>query len=368
MKRFVDLLCLLIFIFLCASSVLFPGYLSKHVLNAVFICFNTVIPVLFPFIVISRILSETTLLTRAGRILGPVISFVFGVDKNLCGSFLLGLFGGFPSGAISTGIIYNKGCCSKESAERNLALCNNTSLSFISAIAGSVVLGSLKNGIILIFAQLLTIFFTSIILRIIYKTESNNIYINNTKLSGENKRKISIIKILKQSTLNMLYISGLITVFCSLAGVISEMCGNKFHLVYIIKSLFEVTGAVDVCKYASFPLNIVLCSISLGFSGLCVMFQISDICEEYGLSPKYFIISRIISGIFMPTFTVILLLIAPRDAISVFNDTFPVNESVVNLGAITLIYAVVLVLVMLIFGILYYIATLFEKKEYLNKY
>ena len=363
MKKAVDILSLIIFLVVCIISVLFPKHMSFYVIQSLRMCAGTVIPALFPFLVISRLLSESSVAERAGRIISPIISVLFGVDKNLCGSFLIGMFAGFPNGAISTAITYSKGNCSKDCAQRNLALCNNCSLPFLATIAGVAILGSVKYGIILIASQIMTVFITSIIIRFCFKkSNACDRYIVKSSIFEKKSKNNLIIKSLKDATLNMLYICGLISVFYTLSGVLCEIFKDRFDLIFITKSLFEVTSAVDMCKSVPFPLNIVLCSAAIGFSGICVILQVADICEKYKLSPKYFVISRFISAVVMPLCTVILLLLAPRDAISVFAGyDAQYYLSSYNIEAITLIYAITLILVMLISGLMYCIATVLER-------
>ncbi len=368
MKKIINSVSVLIFIFVCIISVTIPKEISKHTSDAINICFTQVIPSLFPFIVVSRILSETWVCKYAGAALGGLIHILFGIEKGLCGAFLCGIFGGFPSGAIATGIAYRKGECTKEGAEFNLALCNNCSVAFIISFAGLSVLGGYKNAIILLLSQLMTVLITSLLLRLVLRSnikKSKTFYQSENKISETKTNFTSImISCITKSVTTILNICGYIIVFYILSELACSLVGNRYDLIYIAKSLLEVTGAVKITAVANFPLNLVLCSAAIGFSGICVMLQISDVCQQYGLSGKYFILSRIFGAIIMPICTLLLLITLPREAINVFyNESQHYNAiPFENFRAITLIYALVFVLVMCLLGILYVAADRFEKK------
>lgn len=362
MKKIFSLLCVLVFLFVCIISVALPKEITRFASAALDICLTQVIPSLFPFMVISRILSESNVCKYSGYLLGGLIRTIFGVDKNLGGAFLCGIFGGFPSGAIATGVAYQKGECTKQQAEFTLALCNNSSVSFILSFAGICVLGSLKSGIILLLSQLLSIFIISLIMRIVFKFKTEMLKHPICVYKTKNSLKNIIISSVTKSVTGILNVCGYIIVFYILSELIAKLFGNRFDLIYITKCFFEMTGAVKMCETPDFPLNLILCSSAIGFSGICVIMQVSGICEEYGLSPKYFVLSRILSALVMPVCTLILLTILPREAIYVFNTQMS-DYNNTNFKAVTLIYALVFALVMCIMGVFYFLAERFKKKS-----
>ena len=361
MKKIYSLLCVFVFLFVCVISVVLPKEITKYASAALEICFTQVIPSLFPFMVISRILSESNICTYSGYLLGGLFRTMLGVEKNLCGAFLCGIFGGFPSGAIATGVAYQKGECTKQQAEFTLALCNNSSVSFILSFAGICVLGNLKSGIILLLSQLLSIFIISLIMRIVFKFRTETLKHPICVYKTQNSLKNIVVSSVTKSVTGILNVCGYIIVFYILSELFAKLFGNRFDLIYVTKCLFEMTGAVKMCEISDFPLNLVICSAAIGFSGICVIMQVSGICEEYGLSPKYFVLSRILSAIIMPVCTLIFLTILPREAIYVFNVQIS-DYNTTNFKAVTLIYALIFALVMCIMGVFYFLAERFEKK------
>ena len=100
------------------------------------LCVQTLVPALFPFFVLSALLTGT-LIGRPIPMLRPL--------GRLCGiptgaEFLLaaGFLGGYPVGAQNVGQACREGCLSESEAERLLALCNNAGPSVLFGMIAPV--------------------------------------------------------------------------------------------------------------------------------------------------------------------------------------------------------------------------------------
>jgi hypothetical protein len=97
------------------------------------LCIRTVIPSLFPFFVISVLMTSALLeqplpfLKHLGRICG--------IPAGSEGIFLLGLIGGYPVGAQAVAQAWKAGSISEKAAKRMLGFCNNCGPSFLFGIA-----------------------------------------------------------------------------------------------------------------------------------------------------------------------------------------------------------------------------------------
>ena len=100
--------------------------------NGVEMCIYTVVPSLFPFLLLSSVISSTLTDTRS-RILGSLGRFCkipYGCESLL----VLGLLGGYPVGAQLVHNAYLSGKLSKSSAQRMLGFCSNAGPAFIFGI------------------------------------------------------------------------------------------------------------------------------------------------------------------------------------------------------------------------------------------
>ncbi len=361
LRKLYALISIIIFLIPCILSIFFPRVVSSLAVDGLRLCINSIVPSLFPFMVTTQLLTRTGIVHTIGSCLSGVVSPILGVNRNLCGAVLIGTVGGFPNGAHSVGLTFKDGYCSKTEAERAIALCNNCSLIYICSVAGSLVLGSIKAGIIFLIAEALSIISASVILRIINRHTHSTTEVKYQR----NKESFSTIicKSITESGLNTLNMCSYIVFFYIISGLISCVLPKSTLLQAVVKGLFELSGGVKLCTDIDFPLNYVICSAIIGFSGISVIFQVCDVCEKYKLSSKEFVISRLINLIFMPLYTIILLVILPREAIYVSSD---VNYSNAYSSAISshliILYSVVILFVV---GYIRNIAT--EKKYFRQK-
>lgn len=100
------------------------------------ICLHTVIPSLFPFIVLSCLISNSMLGRKIPfmRCLGKLCGVPAGAESLL----LLGLLGGYPIGAQIIADAYHRGQLDKSNAQRMLGFCNNAGPAFLLGMVGSM--------------------------------------------------------------------------------------------------------------------------------------------------------------------------------------------------------------------------------------
>ena len=93
------------------------------------LCLMTVIPALFPFIVLSILLSGALLGASIPplRPVGKILKMPAGTESLLLCAFL----GGYPSGAVAVSEAFRAGSLSKGAAERLLSFCNNAGPAFL---------------------------------------------------------------------------------------------------------------------------------------------------------------------------------------------------------------------------------------------
>lgn len=100
------------------------------------ICIRTVIPSLFPFFVLSILL--TGAMGSGGFSLLKPLGRICGVPGGMEGLIPLGLLGGYPVGAQAAAQAYAEARISKEQAHRLLGFCSNCGPAFLFGIAGSL--------------------------------------------------------------------------------------------------------------------------------------------------------------------------------------------------------------------------------------
>ena len=102
------------------------------------LCYNVIIPSLFPFFVLSALVVDLGLAGHLGRALEGIMRPLFNVPGACAPALALGFVGGYPVGARTALQLYQKGMCTKTEAERLLAFCNNSGPAFILGGLGSL--------------------------------------------------------------------------------------------------------------------------------------------------------------------------------------------------------------------------------------
>lgn len=152
MKRFFKLLPALgLFLLL----VFFSQTAAAGVKEALALCAQSLAPSLFPFFVLSRLLSLLGFTELLGQRFGPFLEKSLRISPAGAEAFVLGLSGGYPLGAVTLAQLRRDGRISKEEAERLLPFCNNSGPAFILGGAGAI-LGSARAGVLLYLAHVLS--------------------------------------------------------------------------------------------------------------------------------------------------------------------------------------------------------------------
>ena len=87
--------------------------------------FEKMIPVLFPFMILSGIMIRMGLTEKIAFFLKPILKPFFRVSGNACYAIFMGFLCGFPMGAKVVSELYQNKCIAKREAEFLLAFCNN---------------------------------------------------------------------------------------------------------------------------------------------------------------------------------------------------------------------------------------------------
>lgn len=103
--------------------------------DAIELCLSSVIPSIFPFLVLSGILTPAICGMNAPFF--RALSRILGIPAGSEGIFLTGFLGGYPTGAQAVHQAWQRGQLNKEDAQRMLAFCSNAGPSFLFGILGT---------------------------------------------------------------------------------------------------------------------------------------------------------------------------------------------------------------------------------------
>ena len=131
------------FLILCFFvMLLFPSEVFEGAKSGLLLWFLTVLPTLFPFLLISRLLLDSCACSLLNKLLAPAISRLFGISAQGSFAFIVGFLCGYPMGAKITADLFHARQISKAEASYLLSFCNNTSPAFLIHY---IVLGYFQN-------------------------------------------------------------------------------------------------------------------------------------------------------------------------------------------------------------------------------
>lgn len=288
-------------------SVLFTIYsdsISAFALSALRLCALSVIPSLFPFMVLSALASKiASHLTHKGSSKAAVILSVF-----------LGALCGFPVGAASVAAMHKNSLIPKYDAEHLCALCNNAGPAFVIGVIGHGFWGSGRLGMMFYICQLISagiVFFiwrtmfckarTDLIKNVPSVAQRHLSFIKNRSSANAAERAARIFcTSVSESSVSVIQICGYIVFFKVICDTLHMFMPHSpvSEIVYtVIAAILEfTTGSASAAELGG-ALGIALCGFTIGFSGISVIAQSTGILSKAGLSSIPLIVMKFLAGL-----------------------------------------------------------------------
>lgn len=237
------------------------------------LCLYTLIPTLFPFCVLSMMITCITVGRRI-RILEP-IGRLFGIPKGTESLLLVGWLGGYPVGAQNAAAAYRQGCLSRTDAQRLAVICNNAGPSFLFGVLGPII-GDRKSLWILWGIQILGSLLTA---RMIPSDKSENQSVPGVKYP-------SFPEILRNASGSMVNICSCVIFFRMILEFLNRwILWILPETVQILVSGFlELSnGCILLASADQCWVRFIMASALLSFGGICVWMQTMSVCSSLGI-------------------------------------------------------------------------------------
>ncbi len=273
-----------------------PDIAVKHMSAALRLCSRTVIPSLFPFMVLSELMISGKAVKHLSRLLSAPARVLFGICGESAAAVCLGMLCGFPIGAKCAVSLYKKGSIGQGELVRILTFSNNPSSAFLISAAGVSMFGSRAFGVLLYAISLLSAVIIGIVGKLLDKKSPREELCSARTDKTEKKRGAdTFTSAITSSAISMLYICAFVVFFSTLVGVL-EYTVNAAAMPDWCSALwfgfFEMTSGIY--KASTIPLyGCYLAAAAAGWSGLSVHFQIMSICTGCGISFRPYILSKL---------------------------------------------------------------------------
>lgn len=332
----------LMVIFCCVFLIFrYPDAVKNGVNEGLNICFYTIIPSLFPFMVLSTYIVKSNILSPVYKCFSFPVHILFRQPAPAISVILMSMIGGFPIGIKMTNDLYIKGQINKNQAQRLCLFCMNAGPAFIITAVGTNMLKSTKAGIIIYSSLCMTSFVSGIISSFIAEKEQEK-----TKL--KNERPLQLTSLSASVTDSIQSIFGICAWVVLFSGI--TMCIKEFDFpekIYLYTTSFlEVTKGCSLLVGKS-PLSFITGII--GFGGICVHCQVLEYLKNIDLKYLHFFISRTLNGVLSGVISHLLLLFFPVE-INVFSNTDKISSYSFSFSY-SAFFVVIIMCVVMIFDI-----------------
>lgn len=250
------------------------------------LCLKTVIPSLFPFFLLS-ILLTSSFMGSSLRILRP-LGRLCGIPKGAESILIAGFLGGYPVGAQTISAAYAGRQLRKEEAERLLAFCNNAGPAFLFGMAASLFPRQWMAW------ALWGIHVASAIMTALLMPGNSP-----QTVGGIPEKPISLSAALNSAIRVMAAVCGWVVLFRIVIVFLSRW------MLWLLPATAQVAligllelsnGCCELISISNIGLRFLLCSEMLAFGGLCVTMQ--TISVTGGLSLRYYFAGKLLQTAF----------------------------------------------------------------------
>lgn len=283
-KRACAILFLLLLFALFLSR---PSLAPKAAEDGISLCLGTVIPCLFPFLVLGGMLSSLGFPALLGRVLGRPFRLLFGIGEAGACAYLFGLLSGFPGGAAMTVKLRDDGLLSDEEAARLVAIGAVPSPAFTIGGIGAGMLGDAKKGAaiwgILVLSTLLCGLFLRLLSPIGKKSAGSG------KTPPPRPLPILFAESVSAAVRALAPVCGAIVFFSILASFLSSVFGAHGQLLLFLGGFLELTsGCARAAAFLPEALAPAVLSCFCAFAGCSVHAQIAMLVgDRFSLGPYF---------------------------------------------------------------------------------
>lgn len=259
--------------------------------QALELCAQSVIPALFPFLVVTSALLSLGLGELAAPWLAGLMEPLFRVPGAGSAALVLGLVGGYPIGAATAGRLYQEGVVSRQEGERLLTFCNNSNPVFLISVLGVGVFGSVRTGIWLWLIHVLSALLTGLAFRGHGKTAGRRPLTKPAAFRAVSL-PMALVEAVESSLRGMLSVCAFVTFFYVLARPLAALGGRTGAALVGLVELFSLTPLLTADTW-----GFILAAGMAGWGGFSVLCQTAAVLEGSGLSARYCLRGKAVQGL-----------------------------------------------------------------------
>ena len=262
-----------------------PQQAAEAVRQAMQLCAGSVIPSLFPFLVLASLVVGSS--PSPGPSFSTLLGRCLGCSSTGARLFLLSLLGGYPVGPRLMGQLMRRGDLSHREAEHLLLFCNNAGPAFVMGFVGLGLLGSLRAGVWLYLLHALSALLIALLFR---PRQSFSAPAQSRTLSPSFSQEL--VEAITSAGSAMVQICAFITFFYTALHLFAQRSGITHPLIL---GFVELTCGLT--RLTPTRAGFVMAAGLLGWGGLSVHAQTAAALSGTGVSLQNHLRGKFLQGI-----------------------------------------------------------------------
>ncbi len=249
---------------------------SEGVRNGLLVCGGTLIPSLFPFMILCSFLVSSRLSDRLSVPFTWITTRVLRLPSYMGAVFVMSLIGGYPAGAKMIADMYRAGRIDSRVASRMLCYCVNAGPAFLITAVGSRMFGNSAAGVLLFCSQTVA----SVILAILSRFWADKLLPVEPTQTKLNPLVPSFVSSVKTAAEAMFSVCAFVTAFSAIVSFVQSL-----HIATVLEGLFAFApkGFADAVINGLFEVTLG-CAESPAIGGTLSLYIACAICSFGGLS------------------------------------------------------------------------------------
>lgn len=288
----------------CAFALLrFPGIAGAGVTQGLSSCVNTLIPSLFPFMVLSTYMAESGLASALGKWAQPVTQFLFRQPGCAAAAVLMGFVGGYPAGAKTISRLWEQGELTREQAGRLLCFCVSAGPPFVLTAVGACLLGNPSAGVVLLLSVTLSGLLLGVCTRFRGSAQPPQKAKETAQVSGS-----PFVSSVMGAARSMASMCALVIGFSVFLQFLEDLGAVRSVARFLILRGFYPGNGISLLPFlteitagcrtgAMVGASLPLFAFALGWGGVCVHLQVFSLFREFPVSRWVFRLFRFLHGL-----------------------------------------------------------------------
>ena len=270
------------------SLMIFPKESAQGIKDGLMLLYETIVPSLFPFLVLSSYVAESPATNSFVNLIQPFTSKLFRTNGGGIVAALLGFAGGYPVAAKTICQLFEDKKLTQRDAEKLFCWCINPGAAFVITAVGTFMLKNTFCGVLMYSSIIISSLITGVAVGFLLPDGEKA----DTKPSMEKKADIFINSV-KNGNNAMISVMGWILLFSCINNVTRKIIPYKTAIL-VIGAVTEVSNGCKIACQGNMSLP-VICAL-LSFGGFAVIFQVAPYARRCHVSLKNFICWKILNG------------------------------------------------------------------------